>query len=74
MQKQNPWEIYKGMPEYISKNKNPKRSIIVHFETENDVNEFAKLVNQQITEKTKYIYYPKQIKMSRMDKIYEVSE
>jgi len=62
------------MPEYISENKNPKRSIIVHFENEDDVDKFSKLIGQDITLKTKYIYYPKQIKTSRMDKIYEVVE
>ena len=38
---------------------NSKIDIIVHFKNENDRKEFAKLIEQKITEKTKYIWFPK---------------
>lgn len=51
-------ELMKGMPEYEHKDLSSFRRLIVHFRNEEDINEFSKLVNQKITEKTKYIWYP----------------
>ena len=56
-------ELLKGMPSYESKDLQPYRTLYVHFNNEKDIQEFAKLINQKITDKTKYIYYPKQDKM-----------
>lgn len=54
----NPLEEWKGMPEFD----NPARavkSIIVHFETQSAIEQFAKLVEQEIGEKTKFVWFPK---------------
>lgn len=64
------WE---GMPEYISDNQKPYRSIIMHFTNEKFVKQFAKLIQQDITGKTKYLYYPKQKKVKFTDKAYDES-
>ncbi len=53
------WE---GMPEFRQEDKTAYQSIHVHFKDQKAVDEFAKLVNQKITEKTKYIWIPEQIK------------
>jgi hypothetical protein len=37
-----------------------EKTLIVHFMTMSDYYDFAKLVGQNLTDKTKAIYYPKQ--------------
>ena len=44
-----------GMPEYLQEDKQGCRSIVVHFKDKVDVENFAKLVQQKITQKTKSI-------------------
>lgn len=51
-------EAWQGMPEFEQDDATGCRKIIVHFKDWKDVNEFAKLVNQKITDKTKSIWYP----------------
>ena len=46
------------MPEFINDDLTSKRKIIVHFENDTDVNKFANLVKQKITDRTKFIWYP----------------
>ena len=41
--------------------------IIVHFPDDNAVNTFSELVGQKITEKTKYIWFPKQEDIRQRD-------
>lgn len=52
-------EEWKNMPQFIQDDLSPFQSLIVHFETEQDRNEFAKLIEQKITYKTKSIWFPK---------------
>jgi hypothetical protein len=53
------WEdAWQGMPEFISEDLAPWRSINVHFAKQEDVDAFAVLVDQGITELTKWIWYP----------------
>jgi hypothetical protein len=50
------WE---GMPEFTGKASfNVFRSLMVHFETEEDYKEFQTVINQNLTNKTKYIWFP----------------
>jgi len=51
-------ELIKGMPEYEHKDLTSFKRLIIHFKNEKDLKEFAELVNQEITKKTKYIWYP----------------
>ena len=53
----DPYKEWKGMPEYINKDETG-RQIIVHFQSEKAVEDFAKLVQQNITPETKYINFP----------------
>lgn len=62
------WE---GMPEWNQKNLMAFRRIIVHFRNQNDVDRFAKLVNQKILDKTKFIWFPIQPAETAKDKIYK---
>lgn len=54
---QKEWEAA-GMPEFKQEDKTAYKSMLVHFRNEEDCQEFAKLVNQKFTEKTKYIWFP----------------
>lgn len=61
-----------GMPEFEQENQLGLKQIIVHFESEEDVQSFANLVQQPITMKTKYIWYPQQDKLNA--KAYQVTD
>ena len=51
-------DIWEGMPEYNNENLHPEQSITVNFNNREDVENFAKLINQKITDKTRSIWYP----------------
>lgn len=60
----NPYDEWVGMPEFEQEDQLGLKSVIVHFETEDDIAAFAKIVGQPITMSTKYIWYPKQEKLN----------
>jgi len=53
---ENEWE---GMPEFIQEKKEPYSTIIVRFDNEEHLQEFAKMIGQKLTKKTKSIWHPK---------------
>jgi len=54
------WEKYwTGMCEFNQKDKKPHKTIFVHFRNQEDYKSFAKLIDQNLTDKTKSIWYPK---------------
>jgi hypothetical protein len=56
----NPEDEWVGMPEFdLSNAQEPHQSIKIHFKCEDDVKAFAKLIGQNITDKTKYLWFPK---------------
>ena len=52
-------DSWKGMPEFVNNDNLPYKSIKISFRNEEDYQEFAKLIEQNLTEKTKSIWYPK---------------
>lgn len=62
------WET---MPDYNQDDKTPQSTIYVHFMNDNDREDFAKLINQNITQKTKTLWYPPQETMDTKNKAYE---
>ena len=52
----NEWQ---DMPQYNNQDCRPYRTILVHFKADSDINEFSKILEQNITEKTKFIWFPK---------------
>jgi hypothetical protein len=56
---QKPEDEWNGMPEFEQEDKLAKRTLLVHFYNDDDVQEFAELIEQKITDKTKYVYYPR---------------
>jgi len=62
---------WQDMPEFIQDNKSAFRSIIIHFKNKEDINEFAKIINQTITEKTKFLWFPKQEQLETESRRYK---
>lgn len=55
-----PWrEHWVGMPEYVQEDNPPYMKIYMNFRNKEDYEAFAKLIDQNLTEKTKSIWYPK---------------
>ena len=52
------YKVWQGMPEFEQNDADAFKSIKVNFYSLDDLNNFADLVGQKITEKTKYINYP----------------
>jgi len=47
-----------GMPEFHQVKVEPFSKITIRFETEEDLNNFAELIGQKLTPKTKSIWHP----------------
>jgi hypothetical protein len=52
-------EHWVGMPEFDQEDNPPYKKIFLNFRNEEDYKAFAKLIGQNLTEKTKSIWYPK---------------
>lgn len=61
---------WRGMPGFNQPFNGAIRQIIVSFDKEEDIEEFAKLVNQNITKKTKSIWFPNREKNNVVDLFY----
>jgi hypothetical protein len=67
----NKWqEEWQGMPEFIQEDKQPIQTIVVSFETKEDVQDFANLIGQKLTYKTKSIWFPQKSRDIVNNKIY----
>lgn len=60
---QSPEELWEGMPAFEQEENNGARRIVVHFQTLSDVDKFAELIGQKITDKARYIWFPQQEKL-----------
>jgi len=52
------WE---GMPEFNQEDLMLSRQLTIRFKSQEDINAFAKLIGQKITDKTKSIWYPVEV-------------
>lgn len=52
------FSLYKGMPEYTASDKSPIKQLLVSFDSVEAFLEFKELVGQDITMKTKSIFFP----------------
>jgi ParB family transcriptional regulator, chromosome partitioning protein len=71
---EDPEKAWDGMPEFEHEDQNSKHKVIVHFASTEDMNAFAELVEQTITEKTRSIWYPKAEIGHYADKRYAVDD
>jgi hypothetical protein len=49
---------WRGMPEFAQDDLTPHRTLHVHFASDADVEVFAKLVRQSVTDKTRFLWFP----------------
>lgn len=61
---------WRGMPEYDQPENGAVRQIIVSFSRHEDVEEFAKLVGQNITKKTRSLWFPDRERNNVVDLFY----
>ena len=54
----DPLTEWKGMPEFTQPAAGPFRSLTVHFKDQAAVDAFAKLIGQNLTDRTKSVWYP----------------
>ena len=52
-------EQWQDMPEFKAEDLTPFQSILIHFKNKEDIEKFSQLIDQKITYKTKYAWYPK---------------
>ena len=67
----NEWE---GMPEFKQQKQEPYSKIIVRFDNEDDLQEFAEMIGQKLTSKSKSIWHPKLIRGKNSKKRYTTNE
>lgn len=53
-------EHWKDMPEFEQKDLMPHRQVIVSFRNDSDLKRFSSLIGQQITDKTKSLWFPEE--------------
>jgi hypothetical protein len=61
---------WQDMPEFVQKNLMPYRTLYIHFENEEDIAEFGKLIESNITADTKFFWFPRQEKRVLKNKRY----
>ena len=49
---------WQGMPEFVQEKQEPYAKIIVRFSCKEDLEEFARIIGQKLTPKTKSIWHP----------------
>lgn len=55
----DPYEEWVGMPEFEQEDSRAQYSVVVNFESEEAIVEFARLMGQTVTDRTTSIWYPK---------------
>lgn len=61
---------WQGMPEFEQDDLTAFKSIIVHFDSMDNVSAFANLIGQPITEKTRSLWYPEAVKTDMYTEAY----
>lgn len=61
---------WSGMPQFKQNDNSPFRTLLVHFGDQAAVDDFMALVGQQLTDKTKFIWHPKQVKTPKSGVVY----
>jgi hypothetical protein len=58
---------WKGMPKFNQPDKGPVKTLQVNFENMDDVLKFSKVIGQEITAKTKSVWYPRVYAETNLD-------
>src|SRR5687767_14144816 len=67
-------EDWRGMPDYEHQRLEPHSTMLVHFRNERDRLAFSKLVGQNYSARTKFIWYPKLEIRTAADKVYKTDK
>ena len=59
-----------GMPEFVQESQKPYAQIIFRFDNEESLQEFAELIGQKLTNKTKSAWHPQLVRGLNSDKRY----
>lgn len=59
-----------GMPEFTQEDKTAFRTVKIHFTCQEDVDAFARLLNQKVTENTKFLWFPPIERGTRINEAY----
>jgi hypothetical protein len=65
---------WKDMPEFIQEKKDAYAKIVVRFDNEEDLQEFANLIGQKLTNKTKSIWHPFKSHWGKTKKVWKDNE
>lgn len=53
------WEKeWQGMPEFVQEDQRPWKTLYVHFENRHDMEDFARLIGQKLTQETRSVWFP----------------
>jgi len=66
----DPNEHWQGMPEFKQESLAYK-TIYIHFQNEEDIKDFSRLLNQKITDQTKYLWFPEKGRRNIKDHNYK---
>lgn len=66
----DPMDEWDGMPEYNTDDIGAQRQIIISFKNDQAVRDFAELLKQTITDKTKSLWFPEEKNAKQFDKEY----
>jgi len=61
---------WKDMPEFVQEKQTPYAKVIFRFNNEEDLQEFADIIGQKLTSKTKSAWHPKLIRGINSNKRY----
>ena len=67
----NPTDEWQDMPEFTEQSNRYYRSLIIHFNTQQDVDNFIQLTDLNITPETKYKVFPETPREVKRDQVYE---
>lgn len=67
----NVFDEWKDMPEFVQNSQKPFSQIIVRFRCQEDLDEFARLIDQKLTVKTKSIWHPQLVRGINSSKVYK---
>ena len=65
------YEEWREMPQYIQQRQQAKYELLVKFTSYKDVKEFAEMIGQKLTRKTKSIWHPIRVRGLHSDKRYK---
>lgn len=65
------WKVeWVGMPEFVQDDQTAWKTVLVHFQCRDDLQDFAQLIGQPLTNETRWVWYPPQQREQLKEKRY----